>query len=240
MPKPLIAINIDYVAGEKDASRGSCRLPSAYADCVDRAGGVPLLVPPLEDPRELGSYLDLADGFILSGGADYPPSWYGEPNRPETREMHPRRAAADRYLAEAILDSGRPLLAICAGIQLVNIVAGGKLVQHVPGHRPDEPSPDLEHGVRVEPESLLSRIAGADELEVNSTHHQAVDPQHLGRELRIVARAEDGTVEAVERDSSAGRFFLAVQWHPERFYDRLHAGRLFERLVEACGPEVRR
>lgn len=235
MSRPLIAINMDYEENAQLPRRGKYGLPEAYANCVAQAGGLPLLIPPLEDLALLDDYLGRAAGYVLSGGKDYPPRSYGEENHPKTAEMHARRARADLHIARQALDSAKPVLAICAGIQLINIAAGGKLIQHLDGHRAADGQPEAEHGVETDPHSLLNEIFPSNELLVNSTHHQAVDPQALGRGLRVTARASDGTVEAVELAQPDGRFFLAVQWHPERISDAEHTERIFGAFVQACG-----
>jgi len=182
-----------------------------YARAIEAAGAVPVL----EEARpgiEIGS----CAGLLLTGGSDVDPSLYGEIACPETQPPDPERDAAETAVIDEALARDLPLLAICRGMQILNVHLGGSLVQHLPGaERHVRRTPDRSlpaHGVAIEPGTLLSNIAHRETLEVNSRHHQAV--ARLGRGLRVCARdAEDGTVEAIELPER--RYVLAVQWHPE-------------------------
>jgi putative glutamine amidotransferase len=188
-------------------------LSREYPDAVVRAGGVPVLLPPIGTGHaELVARLD---GLVLSGGADIDPARYGREAHPETTGVRPDR---DRYefdlLAEA-LRAELPILAVCRGAQLLNSALGGTLHQHLPdrtGHDDHRPRPGVFGGVtvRLAPNSRIGALLGTD-AKVRCHHHQALDV--LADGLTVVGRADDGTVEAVE--STDGRFLLGVQWHPE-------------------------
>jgi putative glutamine amidotransferase len=234
MKAPRIGVNCDLVVekggGEKLA------LNWAYAEGVLRAGGLPILLAPVEADALLAEQLDGLDGLLLTGGDDYDPALYGQERHEATELLHPRRSDYDVRLARAAVARGLPVLGICGGAQLLNIALGGTLLQDVPSQWPGAHRHSRTlgsrptHAVSVEPGSRLAGIVGAGEVETNSSHHQALDAVAPG--LRVVARAPDGIIEAVE---GTGRgFLLAVQWHPERLLDRpLHLA-LFEALIEAA------
>ena len=176
-----------------------------YARSVIAAGGLPVHLPLDADPEH---WLDVLDGIVLTGGADVEPERYGHDNHASHTE--PRRDEIEFTLLEAAVANGTPVLGICRGLQVVNVHAGGTLVQDVPSHARYDLGPAAEsHRVTIEPGSRLHAVYGA-EVTVNSLHHQTVDS--LGSTLRVTARAEDGTVEGVERVDAE---VLAVQWHPE-------------------------
>jgi putative glutamine amidotransferase len=160
--------------------------------------------------------LDGYGGLLLTGGSDVNPERYGETISPQTDPPDELRDALECALIEECLDRDLPLFGICRGLQILNVHLGGSLVQHVDSiQRHNKRTPDLSlpaHKVTLEPNTLLGSIAGKGRWDVNSRHHQAA--ARLGRGLRVAARdSEDGTVEAIEY--TAGRFALAVQWHPE-------------------------
>ena len=201
-------------------------LPLAYIRSVDQAGGRPLLVPPVGEGIE--ETLDALDGLILSGGADIDPSAYSADPHPETTITHPDRDHAELALLDAALAREMPVLAICRGMQMLNVVHGGDLDQHLPerlgheGHR-ETPGVFSEHEVRLEPGSRTATLLGT-RAAVKSSHHQGLD--RVGEGLDVVGWAEDGTIEAVEDPEH--RFVLGVLWHPEEGEDK----RLFEALVD--------
>jgi len=179
--------------------------------------------------------LDGAAGLLLMGGTDVNPRLYGAPPQPETDQPDDERDALELKALEEALRKNVPVLAICRGLQLLNVHCGGTLIQHLasPRHDPAE-IPDrgaAAHEVAIEPDSLLAQIAGATRWQVNSRHHQAV--AKIGSGLQVSARdAADGTIEGLELPGK--RFVVAVQWHPEdqltRFPEQL---RLFERFAAA-------
>lgn len=238
--KPVIAINCDFdISMRPDPDTPHYRdriiLYKNYYLAVTEAGGVPLLVPP-SNREVLESYLGACDGILLTGGEDYPPEAYGEAPHPETKPGRPERADSDLVWILMALNSEKPLLGICAGLQLVQIASGGKLIQHLETeikHSADMEA-DEEHAVEVEAGSRLAEVLGPGKIHTNSAHHQAADPKHLGKGLKVVARAADGVIEALEPQSPNGRFFLAVQWHPERIKDVEHRKKVFKAFIDAC------
>ena len=188
-------------------------IPLAYVHAIARAGGRPLLVPPVDDG--IDETLDALDALIFSGGGDLDPETYGAEAHPETNEVSAERDAAELALLEAALGRDMPVLAVCRGSQVLNVARGGDLVQHLPeivGHdrHRHEAGVMADHEVRVETDSRLGSILGAS-APVKSSHHQGFG--RIGDGLRETAWAEDGTIEAVEDPSH--RFALGVLWHPE-------------------------
>jgi putative glutamine amidotransferase len=192
-----------------------------------QAAGVDAVYSQPDERLAMGSF----DGLVLTGGTDVDPASYGEAPAAETDPPDEERDRCEIALLDEATDMDVPVLAICRGLQMLNVHHGGSLVQHLDStdaHRrrtPDKSEP--AHGVQIDPDSLLAGVCGATRCDVNSRHHQAVD--RLGRNLRISARAHDGVIEAVERPDK--RFVLAVQWHPEdqvfRFPEQLNIFRRF-------------
>ncbi len=195
---------------------------SRYSERVVQAGGVPVLMPSIENGEMFSTLLDTADGCVLIGGPDYDPHLYGEEPQPETGTR--LRPTCDFVFCRELLKRDLPVLGICAGCQLLNIAAGGKLIQHVESHR------NTTHAAKVTAEGFFARALGkrpGDEITVNSYHHQVVDPAHLGTGMFVSAEAYDGTVEAIEMPGE--RMVLGVQFHPERMDDL--APKLFGQLI---------
>ena len=232
MSLPRIGLNCDLttVAGVEVA-----KVNWNYAASVLDAGGLPVLIPPVEEGLVAGM-LGTVDGLVLTGGRDYDPALYGEARHPAADLLDPRRTAGDIALARAALAHGLPILGICGGAQLINIALGGTLIQHIPDafgtaitHQwagGDEPFHDIE----IAADSRLAGIVGGGLVRVNSSHHQAAG--RVGEGLRVVARAPDGAVEAIEGTGAA--FVIAVQWHPERMRSRPDQMSLFRALVAAA------
>lgn len=227
MNRPLIGIS-----GYREQARWgtwdvpAVLLPATYVDAVAEAGGDPVLLPTAAVTPAVVARLD---GLVLAGGADVQPEMYGAVPGPHTQAPRPDRDATERGLLEAALAAGLPVLAVCRGMQLLNVVLGGDLEQHLPdrpGVGTHDPGPGMfaPHEVHTEPGSLVARLLG-ERVEAHCHHHQAVE--RLAAQLTVTARAEDGTVEAVEHAGQG--FCVGVQWHPEAGQDR----RLFGALVEA-------
>ena len=225
--KPIVGIT----SYSQEASWGAWTLPAAlvplsYVRSVDLAGGRPVLVPPVDDAVE--ETLDALHGLVLSGGADIDPGAYGDEPHPETTITHPHRDRAELSLLEAALARELPVLAICRGMQMLNVLHGGNLHQHLPdlvghdGHRQTS-GVFSDHSVRLQAGSTTASILG-EETGVKSSHHQGLE--RIGEGLDVVGWAEDGSVEAIE--DRRKRFALGVLWHPEEGDDK----RLFEALVE--------
>ena len=226
MAKPIVGITT-YVT---PATFGVWELATAlvpydYVRAVERAGGRAVLVPPDDDG--IAEVLDAVDGLIFSGGNDLTPDSYGAEPDPTTNGTNPARDRGELALLTAALERDLPVLAICRGVEVLNVVRGGDLVQHLPdvvGHEEHlAVAGDFsEHGVRVDPLSRIESVRGP----VQSHHHQGLG--RIGEGLREVAWAEDGVVEAVEDPGKP--FVVGVLWHPEAGEDQ----RLFEQLVEAA------
>jgi putative glutamine amidotransferase len=212
--RPIIGIT-SYA---EHARWGAWEMPAAivpldYVDAVERAGGRPLLVPPSEQGVE--ETLSALDGIVFSGGGDVDPRAYGADAHPETDSPHEGRDRAELALLRAALEHDLPVLAVCRGSQLLNVVRGGDLVQHLPDEvgsdvHKEVPGTFSEHGVRVAPSSRLGEIVGK-RGDVMSHHHQGFG--RVGDGLVEVAWADDGTLEAIEDPDHS--FALGVLWHPE-------------------------
>jgi putative glutamine amidotransferase len=210
-------------------------LKQAYADAVLAAGGLPLILPYSEDEAAAAQALALCDALVVTGGAfDVPPEAYGASPHPRLGAVKPSRTRFEQRVLRGALEAKKPVLGICGGMQLLAVELGGTLVQDIrdemPGAIDHEQKSDPRnpgHVAKVAPGTALARIVGAAEIEVNSTHHQAVrDP---GR-ARISAVAPDGVVEGIELD---GSFAIGVQWHPELLGGEGHLA-LYRALVEAA------
>ena len=188
-------------------------VPFAYVRAVERAGGRPLLIPPSSEG--IGETLDAVSALVLSGGSDLDPSVYRAEPHPETNGIRPERDRAELALLEAALARDMPVLAVCRGMQVLNVLRGGNLVQHLPeliGHENHRQVVGVfsEHEVTVKPGSRLAGILG-ERARIKSHHHQGTGK--VGRGLDVVAWADDGTIEGLE--APAHRFALGVLWHPE-------------------------
>ena len=212
----------------------------SYVHAVARAGAAPLLIPLLADEDLLHVLYDKIDGLLLPGGVDVHPKRYGEEIHPKCGDISEIRDEVELALIQWARADDKPLLAICRGIQTLNVALGGSLYQDIKAMVPRAIRHDYDssharnqvaHDVVVTPGSHLTRLAGTDVLAVNSFHHQAI--KELAPGLTITARAPDGMIEAVEEEGRT--FVLGVQWHPEDLApDDDRAQRLFDALVEAC------
>jgi putative glutamine amidotransferase len=210
-----------------------------YGDRVSDAGGIPLeLQARTTSPAR--AVLSRVDGLVLTGGGDVSPSLYGVEPAPETAGCDVERDRSEIALVLEAMRSGVPVLAVCRGVQVLNVACGGSLVQHLPSvttqpHLVIDHPRQVVHSVQVDEDSELRRIVGTDLLGVNSLHHQAVARVATG--LRAVAWAEDGTIEALEDGSGQ---VVGVQWHPELLADHAEQVRLFAWLVERTGTPSER
>ena len=212
-------------------------LGTTYPKAIDAAGAIPVVLAPIA-LAAVPSLVGRLDGLCLAGGPDLDPTLYGALERhPELGATNAEHDAFELAVARAADAAGLPILGICRGAQALNVARGGTLHQHVAGHRQTESAGTPTQRVAVTPDSLLAAVTGTgDTLAINSFHHQAVDI--LGAGLRVVARAADGTVEAVEDPAHA--FVLGVQWHAETLTERPEHGALFAALVGAAGVRPQR
>jgi putative glutamine amidotransferase len=207
----------------------------SYLDAVAAAGGIPVILAPLP-ARRLESIIERLDGICLSGGPDIEPACYGSDAHPELGPTEPEVDLFELGLVRAARRRGLPVLAICRGMQVLNVARGGTLVQHLPdlggdiAHRQTTAASQPSHGVALAAESRLARIVESERIDVNSFHHQAIS--RLGTGLEPVAWADDGVIEAIEAPAEA--FTLGVQWHAECLTERAEQARLFTSLVDAA------
>ncbi|WP_371501300.1 gamma-glutamyl-gamma-aminobutyrate hydrolase family protein [Kitasatospora sp. NBC_00374] len=231
--RPVIGIStyLTTAAWGRFDRRLAVMLPERYPALVRAAGGLAVLLPP-DAPEHAPGAVARLDALVIAGGEDVDPALYGERPHPCTEAVAPERDAWEAALLRAGLAAGVPVLGICRGMQLLNVVRGGSLVQHLPdrvhheGHAGGEGSYG-RHAVRPVAGTLLGGLLPEESVVVPTSHHQAVD--RLGERLTVCARAEDGTVEAVE-DATDGGFVLGVQWHPEQGEDL----RVMQALVGAA------
>jgi putative glutamine amidotransferase len=227
---PVVAVT----AG-RDGTRASGEervgVPAAYVRALARAGLVPVLVPPLVAPAAACALLERVHGLVLTGGEDVVPARYGAAAHPRLGETDPERDAVELALIAGAVRRRLPVLAICRGLQILNVALGGTLYQDLPsgpGRSLGHDDGAERHAITIEPGSRLARVLAGTRAVVNTRHHQAV--RDLAPALRATAWAEDGVVEAAEaRDP--GAWVLAVQWHPEEEPDDA----LFRGFAEALG-----
>lgn len=235
--KPVIGLTHSIMLDEK-----TLHMPLAYANAVRAAGGIPVLLPANDNEADVMRMLDMIDGLLLTGGDDVDPLLYGEEQRWQSGDICPLRDAYEMLLCRcAFARRELPVLGICRGIQIMNVALGGTLWQDLASQKPDsiahrqkQTSAHVSHSVSLAQDSLISSIFGnAEQLLVNSHHHQAVKAPGSG--LVVTATAPDGVIEAVEDPTRD--FFLGVQWHPEQLFNHdrsaCHA-KLFEAFVSAC------
>ncbi len=244
MSRPLIGVTTselrraESVAPRPEGEPGQpeMALGLTYLEAVERVGGIPVVLPPLR-LAAIPPLLSNLSGLLLSGGPDLDPVAYGAPGHAMLGPTEPRLDAFEVGLARQADRRGIPILGICRGAQAINVSRGGTLHQHLPDvtdgsivHRQTAPGRETCHRVRIARDSLLAEILGGGRLAVNSFHHQAID--RLGRGLRAVAWADDGTIEGIE---AVGRpFVLGVQWHAETLDTHRRHRALFKRLVIAA------
>jgi putative glutamine amidotransferase len=239
--RPLIALTTSELRRPADVRhppegeppRIELALGTSYPAAIERAGGVPVVIPPLR-PEAIGALLDRVDGVCLPGGPDLQPTTYGEQPHPQLGPTEPRVDALELGLIRAADRRRLPILGICRGMQALNVARGGTLHQHLPDvvgetvcHRQEQAGSVPTHSVRLAAGTTLRALFGADSVDVNSFHHQAV--RDLGRGLVATAWAPDGTVEAIEQPGE--RLVMGVQWHAEGLW--AHAP-LFEALIAAA------
>jgi len=214
-------------------------LNESYIRAVQAAGGLPVIIPPVLKEDELHELFRRLDGLLLSGGGDIDPALFDQARHPSTRGVSEERDCAELALVRWALAEDKPLLAICRGIQVMNVATGGTLVQDISAQIPDAtahsfsddtPRDHIAHTVTVEADTRLAHILGKTTVATNSWHHQSC--QAPGQGIVYTAWAPDGVVEGVEAPDH--RFAIGVQWHPEEmFHERTDMLTLFRALVEA-------
>jgi putative glutamine amidotransferase len=243
MTRPIIGVTTSSERTDKGVDR-AC-LNAAYIRAVERAGGVPLLLTPYHSSDAVHQLATHIEGLLLTGGGDIDPRHFGESRHAKTELVSAERDELElRQVTRQVIDAGVPLLAICRGIQVVNVALNGTLHQHVPdvfgedvAHSQGGARSYASHEVTISPGTRLAGLAGGERLRVNSFHHQAI--KDLGDGLTPVAWADDKVIEAVELPDAPG-FVLAVQWHPEELVEHDAAAlRLFQALVDASSRRAR-
>jgi putative glutamine amidotransferase len=233
LTKPIIGIGSDVQHVEGSRDRAFTYL--TYIDSLRRAGAVPVLIPP--QPENAAELVEGLDGILLAGGEDCDPELYGQERHPAVTElMDKRRQSNDLTLAKVARERGIPTLGICLGLQMMNVAAGGTLVQDIDSaidteiQHVSKPEDRARHDVIVEQGTRLASMVPAVELNVNSSHHQAIGQVADG--LRVTAHAPDGVVEGLEDPRHP--FYIGVQWHPEDMPGEGSATTLFGAFVEAA------
>jgi putative glutamine amidotransferase len=228
MTKPIIGIGSDVA--RKEGERDRAFVYTTYVDSLRRAGAIPVLIPP--QPENAADVVAELDGVLLAGGDDCDPAVYGEERLSSVELMDPRRQENELTLARLARQRGIPTLGICLGVQVMNVAAGGSLIQDIDSDidHASEPSDRHRHEVAVDDGTRLARILGERTLNVNSSHHQAI--KDLGDGLRVTAHAPDGIVEGLEDPRHP--FYVGVQWHPEDMSGERSASALFGAFVEAA------
>jgi putative glutamine amidotransferase len=231
--KPIIGISSNVEFDSKHT------LSNDYIQAVIKAGGIPIILP-IGIDADVGRISEKIDGLVLTGGGDIDPTLFGEEPHPQLGSISPGRDSLEISIIQQMLQHDKPILAICRGIQILNIAVGGDMYQDI-YHQIDNPLIQhsqnatryhFSHYVKAENNSLIANIAGQTEFKVNSFHHQAV--REVTKPLVVSARASDGVIEAVE--SVEHHFVVGVQWHPEPLAlngDHI-SQRLFQTFVDTC------
>ncbi|GLQ05650.1 gamma-glutamyl-gamma-aminobutyrate hydrolase family protein [Sneathiella chinensis] len=234
MKKPVIGITLDSENPGGYSNMPWYALRQNYADVITASGGIPFALP--HEPEIAASYCDILDGLVVTGGAfDVDPSMFGATSRHATVITKDRRTRFERAITEGMLAADKPVLGICGGQQLLHVILGGTLIQHIPdevssaiAHEQPNPRTEAGHDVTVREGTLLHRIVGTTNLPVNSAHHQAA--KDVSANITVNALAPDGVIEGIEDDRY--RFCLGVQWHPEYYIsdgDKL----IFDAFIDA-------
>jgi putative glutamine amidotransferase len=238
MTKPIIGIGSDVAQRRGERERAFAYM--TYVESLRRAGAVPVLIPP--QPENAEAIIEGLDGILLAGGDDCDPAVYGEQPHPSVEPMDPRRQNNDLNLARLARQRGIPTLGICLGVQVMNVAAGGSLIQDIGSEvqteidHASEPSDRHRHDVLLEKGTRLAGILHEQELNVNSSHHQAI--REIGEGLRVTAHAPDGIIEGLEDPGHP--FYVGVQWHPEDMPNEGSASALFGAFVEAARTYAQR
>jgi putative glutamine amidotransferase len=237
MSQELPLIGLPAGVGKR---KGKQYLEAVYVDAILHSGGIPVMIPLTESPPEVFPLVGRLDGLLLTGSnSDVDPSRYGMVAEEKCGPVEPLRDRMDCFLLEFAVNNKTPILAICYGMQSLNVYMGGSLIQDLPTHfdtllehncTGQEGRPC--HPIEIAGGSILEQMAGSQEAEVNSTHHQAVD--RMGRGLQTIAHSPDGVVESI-LGNDPEHWILGVQWHPEKTFatDQFSRG-IFERFLSHC------
>jgi gamma-glutamyl-gamma-aminobutyrate hydrolase PuuD len=227
--RPLIGVTVDYNDAQTQYSS-----PYAYCVAVEKAGGLPVMLPYHADLTLIPDYVSRLDGMLFSGGNDLDPAAWGETRHENAVAIDPQRERFERELMNAVEAKRLPTLGICLGSQLMNVQRGGTLHQFIPALSTDIEHRKLDRGwaprheVTIEPDAIIARAIGKTRVQANTSHKQSIN--QVGKGLRIIARSPDGIIEGIEDPTLP--LWVGVQWHPERQHDEPDHFALFKLLVE--------
>lgn len=230
--KPIIGILPLF-----DEKKDSYWMLPGYMKGIMDAGGIPVMLPFIEDEEDIKQLSTEFDGYLFTGGPDIDPVLYHEEKNKECGELCPIRDKLESALFKAVYEADKPILGICRGLQFMNVMRGGILYQDLPSqyssdtsHRMKPPYDSKVHKVKLVDETPLKEVLGVSLLPVNSCHHQAI--KTIGEDLLPMAISTDGLVEAVYAPGK--KFVWGVQWHPEFMYKELESKKIFKEFVEKC------
>lgn len=235
MKKPIIAVTALF-----DDEKDSIWMLPAYLEAVVDAGGVPVILPLIDNNEDIKELVNLYDGFLLTGGQDINPRIYNEKKAEHCGYINNKRDTMEEILLYEILKTDKPILAICRGFQLLNSYLGGKLYQDISieknngagsSHRQGKPYNKPVHKIKVKEDSLLYKIIKKEEINVNSLHHQGI--KELSPKVEEAGITEDGIIESIYLEDK--KFVLGVQWHPEFLYkDFEDQFKIFKAFIDSC------
>lgn len=236
--KPLIGITVFYET--RELNKKYIALNNAYVEAIEMAGGIPVLIPFVEEGLAK-EYVERCDGILFSGGEDVSPMFYDEDPRKELGVIDTRRDFWEKALLQEAVEKNKPILGICRGCQVINVFLGGSLYQDIDsqvkdvlGHHPKGVLGDEKyHRVNIEKSSELYKMFNRDIIEINSFHHQSV--KDLGENLKVIATSNDGIIEAFQSEDMNKHYILGIQWHPEAMVKRYDEFlKIFGYFVENC------
>lgn len=235
---PLIGLPGRHSANSSAIRGKAVAAGASYVKAVNAGGGSLVIIPPFKtSSQSIQETVSRLDGVVLHGGIDIAPSLYGQSAHSEVTSFDESLDDFEMSFVSAAIGQEKPILAICRGMQVLNVYLGGSLYQHLPEQfRSDTNHWSTHHEVGITPDSKLFRAVGSSSIpEVSSYHHQAVD--QLGKDLQVAARSPDGLVEAIEYTQA--RWVVGVQWHPEDLLESTATRRLFAAFVSACSESLR-
>lgn len=238
---PRIGISVSEMLENKDRKKPTWKpfdyLKREYHEAVQKSGGVPILLPNINDPSLAHQLIDMIDGLLLTGGGDIHPSYYGQAPHPTLTERTLNRDSFEMSIARLALERDMPVFSICRGHQVLNVALGGTLHQDLSCiksdtviHADPEQTARIYHKIKIARGTKLHEIIGSDIIETNSSHHQVIDKPGSGLKFSAFA-FDDNIPEAIEHTEL--KFVIGVQWHPEAVFDREHSRRIFSAFIEA-------
>ncbi len=204
-----------------------------YCEAIVDAGGIPFIIPYIDDTDKLKAVINIIDGVLFAGGGDIHPSYYGGKVTCNLKRVNKERDEFEFKLLELVLKSGKPILGICRGCQLFNVFFGGTLYEHIDGHYKKAPYKKPTHKIIIKENTLLFKLVGKKEIKVNSFHHQAI--KKLGNGLIASSQGEDGIIESIEKPDYP--FLLGVQFHPEYIYRIEDIYKIFKGFLDATNEK---